>query len=168
MIVSSLSDVPTAMPRSIKADIAGRIRIIGSIGGAIGHCCTYGRTGKLKLLIDLPLTPSQNELLRMHWGKKARIQKDLVKRIWATPGRAQWMSAHEGEVRCRVEIVRQTTGSKEPDPDNLVASAKLIMDALVENDLLIDDDPFHVDLEVTWKRVKTKKEQGTSVSIEPI
>ena len=57
---------------------------------------------------------------------------------------------------------------KEPDPDNLVASAKLIMDGLVDNGFLIDDDPFHVDLDVSWMRAKEPKKQGCLVEIEAI
>ena len=54
----------------------------------------------------------------------------------------------------------------EPDPDNLTASAKLILDALQRVNVIKDDSPKSISLEVAWERAPRKTDQGTLVEIE--
>lgn len=64
-----------------------------------------------------------------------------------------------------VTITRKSVGV-EPDPDNLTASAKLILDALQRVGVIKDDSPQHISLTVKWERAKKRVEQGTVVTIE--
>ncbi len=54
----------------------------------------------------------------------------------------------------------------EPDPDNLTASAKLILDALQRVNVIKNDSPQYISLAVEWERAKKRVEQGTVVTIE--
>ena len=110
--------------------------------------------------MTLPLAPSQNQLLRMHWAKRKRIQKDFEWSIVQQVGNRS--SALRG---VHVTITRKSVGV-EPDPDNLTASAKLILDALQRVNAIKDDSPKNISLKVTWERASKKTDQGTLVEIE--
>ena len=88
--------------------------------------------------MTLPLAPSQNQLLRMHWAKRKRIQKDFEWSIVQQVGNRN--SALRG---VHVTITRKSVGV-EPDPDNLTASAKLILDALQRTNVIKDDSQQEV------------------------
>ena len=64
-----------------------------------------------------------------------------------------------------VTITRKSVGV-EPDPDNLTASAKLILDALQRVGVIKDDSPQYISLKVQWERAKKRVEQETVVTIE--
>jgi len=51
------------------------------------------------------------------------------------------------------------------DPDNTFASAKPLIDALVEIGLLPDDGPEDITLKVTQEKVAHRAEEGTAVKI---
>jgi Holliday junction resolvase RusA-like endonuclease len=115
--------------------------------------------------INLPLAPSQNQLLRMHWAKRKKRQKDF-----------EWLIVQAvGNWRCRapvpvldgvhITITRKSCGV-EPDPDNLTASAKLILDALQRVNVIKDDSPKSISLKVMWEKAKKKTDQGTLVEIK--
>ena len=110
--------------------------------------------------MTLPLAPSQNQLLRMHWAKRKRIQKDFEWSIVQQVGNRN--SAMRG---VHVTITRKSVGV-EPDPDNLTASAKLILDALQRVNVIKDDSPQYISLAVERERAKKRIEQGTVVTIE--
>jgi Holliday junction resolvase RusA-like endonuclease len=107
----------------------------------------------------LPLAPSQNQLLRMHWAKRKRIQKDFEWSIVQAVG-------NRSSALCgvHVTITRRSVGV-EPDPDNLTASAKLILDALQRVGVIKDDSPKHITLKVQWERAKKRVDQGTFVTV---
>jgi Holliday junction resolvase RusA-like endonuclease len=110
--------------------------------------------------INLPLAPSQNQLLRMHWAKRKKTQKDLQWLIVQQVGNRS--SALRG---VHVAITRKSVGV-EPDPDNLTASAKLILDALQRVNVIKDDSPKNISLKVMWEKASKKTDQGTLVEIE--
>jgi Holliday junction resolvase RusA-like endonuclease len=110
--------------------------------------------------INLPLAPSQNQLLRMHWAKRKKTQKDLQWLIVQQVGNRS--SALRG---VHVTITRKSVGV-EPDPDNLTASAKLILDALQRTNIIKDDSPKSISLKVMWERALKKTDQGTLIEIE--
>ena len=110
--------------------------------------------------ITLPLAPSQNQLLRMHWSKRKTKQKEIE---WLIVQQVGNRSAAVCGVH--VTITRKSVGV-EPDPDNLTASAKLILDALQRVNVIKDDSPQYISLTVKWERAKKRVEQGTVVTIE--
>jgi len=110
--------------------------------------------------LTLPLAPSQNDLLRMHWSKRKKKQKEIG---WLIVQQVGNRSAALCGVH--VTITRKSVGV-EPDPDNLTASAKLILDALQRVNVIKDDSPQYISLAVEWERAKKRVEQGTVVTIE--
>jgi Holliday junction resolvase RusA-like endonuclease len=110
--------------------------------------------------INLPLAPSQNQLLRMHWAKRKKRQKDFEWLIVQAVG--NWHSVLDG---VHITITRKSCGV-EPDPDNLTASAKLILDALQRVNVIKDDSPKSISLKVMWEKAKKKTDQGTLVEIK--
>jgi len=100
----------------------------------------------IHLTIDKP-TESPNELLRMHWSKRRKLQKDYDNRVLLAIGQAGVIIeyAEEGERR-RVIIERH--GWSLLDPDNLTGSVKLLVDALRHTRLLWDDTAKCLDLAV--------------------
>ena len=110
--------------------------------------------------INLPLAPSQNQLLRMHWAKRQKRQKDFEWLIVQQVGNRR--SVLNG---VHVTITRKSCGV-EPDPDNLTASAKLILDALQRVNVIKDDSPKNISLKVMWEKASKKTDQGTLVEIE--
>ena len=111
--------------------------------------------------IELPLAPSQNQLLRMHWSRRRKLKIDYTWLILQAVGNQS--SALNG---AHIKITRRTCGV-EPDPDNLTASAKLILDALQQAGVIKDDSPKHVSLTVLWEKCSKRKDQGTLVEIRP-
>ena len=110
------------------------------------------------------LAPSQNELLRMHWAKrksrKAAVGWFIIEQFGRLP-------PSKALKRAKVYITRVAMG-KEPDPDNLVASAKLILDALQDCNIIADDSPEHIDLDVRWQRAAKKADQKTIIEVLPV
>ncbi len=117
----------------------------------------------MTLKIELPLPPSQNQLLRMHWAKRRELKKfmawDIVSQKKHTPG-LPWR-------RAAVLVTRRSCG-KEPDPDNLTAANKLILDALQDAGVILDDAPEFITLVTQWERVPTRKAQGVTVAITKV
>ena len=95
----------------------------------------------------------------MHWSSRRKAQAKVAWEIIASG-----MKAKRPLQRARVSITRRTTGVA-PDPDNLVASAKLILDALVQLGIIADDTPDVVELEVNWEQAKKKADQGVRLQV---
>ena len=112
------------------------------------------------ILIKLPLAPSQNQLLRMHWAKRKKKQKEFEWLIVQAVG-----NSNSALVKSEITITRKSCGV-EPDPDNLTASAKLILDALQRTNIIEDDSPQNISLKVIWERAKKRVDQGTLVKIK--
>jgi hypothetical protein len=110
----------------------------------------------------IALTPSQNQLLRMHWSKRRTAKKNIA---WE-------LMKHFGKVKhaprkARVAITRMTVGV-EPDPDNLVAANKLILDALQDINAIEDDTSDCISLSTKWEKAESRKDQGVIVEVEKI
>ena len=112
------------------------------------------------ILINLPLAPSQNQLLRMHWAKRKKKQKEFEWLIVQAVG-----NSNSALVKSEITITRKSCGV-EPDPDNLTAAAKLILDALQRTNIIEHDSPQNISLKVMWERVKKRVDQGTLVKIK--
>ena len=111
------------------------------------------------MILNLPLPPSQNQLLRMHWSKRKRIQRDLAWEIVSQAGQKK-----NPPQRARVAITRKTCG-KAPDTDNLYAANKLVLDAMQQANVIRDDSPDAIILTTKWERAAKRVEQGVIVEV---
>ncbi len=101
------------------------------------------------MVLDIPCAPpGLNVLMRMHWARRSAAAKKWRKLVWVA--RCQ---AVIGKPVClshaRVTITR--TSPRLLDEDNLYGSAKLLLDALVRNELIQDDSPQHLELIVSQR-----------------
>lgn len=98
-----------------------------------------------------------NGLMRMHWAKLTQL-----KAKWAWLIKAQKPKKHKRPV-----VVTYTRISTHPmDLDNVAGSFKLIGDSLVGAGVLPDDSPDVItQLNVSWEKAATKKEQGVRIVI---
>lgn len=80
----------------------------------------------MTIFVEIPVrTPTFNVYTRMHWAKRRSLARQVATEIWlALGGRLP----DRPMKRCRITIERVST--KEPDPLELPASAKVILDAL--------------------------------------
>ena len=113
----------------------------------------------MRLVIpDIPKSPNgPRGLLRMHWAARKRYWE-----YWRNLIRAEIDNSHEPcQTKQHVSItqIRQ----KKLDPDNLIASCKPILDALVAWTLIKDDSPDYIELSV---RQDVEKGKFTIVVIE--
>lgn len=72
-------------------------------------------------------TPTVNELLRMHWRVRGRLQRRVALELYVALGLARWRPAQPW-ARARVRIERYSP--QQPDADALPGTAKLVLDAL--------------------------------------
>lgn len=112
-----------------------------------------------------------NVTQRMHWSARRRYAKELSAEIavlaWALIPPQPWS-------RATVRIERWSI--KEPDKDNLYASAKCLVDCLLPRStrhphglgFVVDDSPDHMDQTVVHKQAATRKQQSTTVIIEKV
>jgi len=115
-------------------------------------------TGQTMILVIYELAPGMNKLKRMHWAvyKKTRDK-------WQTLVRSQ-AGTRKVSGPCTVQITRYQSGTQ-LDPDNLVSSAKIPLDALVRSKVIEDDSSEHITLSVTAIRIKSRKDQRTEIVI---
>ena len=97
---------------------------------------------KLEFELGAP-TPSNNQLLRMHWAEYRKAKIALGWEVKALTASSDWLLPME---RVTVDIVR--IGKELLDRDNLFGGAKLLIDSLVDCSLIRDDDEEHIDLTV--------------------
>jgi len=95
--------------------------------------------------ITLPIvTNSPNRLLRMHWTERYKLQKDygyLIKAAIEDKHRIKYMYEYR-----KVEIFSYR--KQLLDPDNLVGSVKLLLDAIEEAGLIWKDSSEYLSLSV--------------------
>lgn len=111
--------------------------------------------------LELPLTPTLNALLRMHWRKRGRLKRD-----YAWDLRSQ-LPPNFGPLSFpRVQVTRVACGV-EPDGDNLAGGQKLVLDALTIAGVIEDDGPASIQLLPTkWARANTAAEQKTIIALD--
>lgn len=97
-------------------------------------------------------------LLNMHWRARHRL-KDM----WLLYVLEQRPSRWKAATGVAVHITRHSSG-KEMDPDNLYASCKFVLDALVRGRIIVDDSPEHITLTVSHEKAK-RGEGKTIISI---
>lgn len=78
--------------------------------------------------ITIPMRlPTLNEMLRMHWATRKRLHRGLSGEVLIAL-RALNQAPAQPIARCSIRIERHSPRS--PDPDNLVASVKPLLDVL--------------------------------------
>ena len=106
---------------------------------------------------DIPVSPNgPGGLLRMHWATRKRYND-----MWKIMVRQQITPQNPPEGKMSVRITQNRR--RRLDPDNLVASCKPILDALVAWGLIRDDSEKYCHLEV---RQTTGIYAETSIEIE--
>ena len=111
--------------------------------------------------ITLPYaTPSLNQLIRMHWGARKRLQDDLSFMVLAKS-----MAIPKAAPRDRRTVRITRHGPRKLDHDNLVGGCKPLVDALRGARLIHDDNPDCVRVIYT-QRTASKKTARTVVVIE--
>ena len=114
----------------------------------------------VKILLPDTITPSNNELLKMHWGALLRLKESYMWTLTAAGAHDPKYKAEPGEHRvvkflsCRRNML---------DEGNLAGGFKKLEDALVEMGLLIDDSPKYASM-VYAQRID-RKEPRTEILI---
>ena len=114
----------------------------------------------MKIIIKgvVPMLNGKDGMLRGHWSKRKKLKDQYYYEI---------LSQKPDKFEGKVKICLTRYGMSVPDPDNVGASGKLILDALVMAKV-IQDDSMDIVTDYTVKFCKCKrKEQRTEVSIEP-
>ena len=94
--------------------------------------------------IILPLvTPSNNELLRMHWTEQRKIKESYAWELVAVGAHDLKYKVKNREKRI-VRFMSFRLGML--DMGNLAGGFKPLEDALVDMDLLVDDSPKYADI----------------------
>lgn len=113
------------------------------------------------MILEIPeATPSNNTVMRVHFRKRSAEHKRwnwLVKE--ATNGHRI-----KAQDICIVTVKRY--GSRLLDWDNMAGGLKYLMDALIHNNLIIDDNPQCVTRLHMFQHKCSRKEEKTIVEIE--
>lgn len=106
------------------------------------------------------LTPTNNDLLGLHWAARARLRDEwyyLVKvaaQEFDIPLQAQGERREVHIVSYRLQLA---------DEDNLKGGMKPIFDALVNGNFLSDDDPAAIRQTIKQIKIKRRKDQRTRI-----
>lgn len=129
-------------------------------------------------------TPLLNVTLRQHWAKRRRKDKGLAWQVKVAILEGKQAIPPVPFQRARVTIIRRSLGT--PDRDGLVGGVKGLVDCLLHPGpvrmvdgkprclhptglgIVQDDGPDRLELVVKAERVRSKAEQGTSVTIEEL
>ena len=102
------------------------------------------------IVLEVPAAPpGLNRMLRMHWRARQTLSRKWRKSIWVA--RCQVIQGRPTPIeKAKVSIERISPNLL--DPDNLYASVKVVLDALRCNELIVNDDPDHLVLEVGQRK----------------
>ena len=99
-----------------------------------------------KLHIIIPeIPPTNNQLLRLHWRDRSRLNKTwywLIKESLMNNDFDPKSIKFEDKRTVKIVVYRKQIS----DIDNLYGGIKPVVDSLVKNDLLIDDGPKYCNL----------------------
>ena len=87
---------------------------------------------------------SPNKMLRMHWAVRRKLKREIVAELELRV--MPFLLKNEIPFRkCHIVVERHISGRhKFMDPDNLVGSMKMLIDAMRELGIINDDTPEHV------------------------
>ena len=116
-----------------------------------------------KALIVIPsITPSNNELIRMHHFARGRLKDNLIKQLAvAINNSGLQVTQMTAPGKRAVKITSYRKGVL--DKDNLVGGMKVLIDAIKDIGLLWDDSPEHM---VLIPRQHKDKKTRTEIYIE--
>lgn len=109
--------------------------------------------GARLLTLSVQVTPSLNQLTRMHWHRRVRMQAQMVCEIQGELGA---LSVERRQGKVNATITRYSPG--ELDYDNLVGGCKPLVDTLVAVGLVWDDSPEW--LVVDYRQTKCKRSEA--------
>jgi len=115
------------------------------------------------LKLVLPLPPSLPNL-RLHWSAQARLVRNF-KDVTYLNARGQRRPPRPPPELVRIDA--RFYGWNLRDEDNLVASLKLTLDALVDAGFIAADDPKHMELGEISQEID-RKDRRLEVTITPI
>jgi len=96
---------------------------------------------------------SPNKMLRMHFGARSRLKKSISVCIVA-------YADEMAELKPMINLdIKRFYGYRKRafDKDNLYGSAKILIDALRDHNIIPDDTPKHINLTVTQDKSPTKE-----------
>ena len=112
------------------------------------------------------VTPSLNAFARAHWRVIHALRRDWSQEVWVAK-LAQRIFADPRHEKVRV-LIERCSHRLIRDEDNLIGGCKPVMDALVENGLILDDNRDVV-LDMAVRQVKVRRlEACTIITIEPL
>ena len=116
------------------------------------------------VIIEVPLPgPELSPNARVHWSSRWRAAKSLEE--WVIVGARQ---GHTATVDPAVVSYHVRWCGHPPDEDNFVASMKAGLDALVHENVLVDDGPDHVKrIDVSYERVANRKDACVRITVSP-
>jgi hypothetical protein len=117
------------------------------------------------------ITPTLNEILRLHWRKRQAYQRQQAWILRAAIGRQRPASPF---ARAHVRIERRSTGTA--DHDGFIGGLKLLIDCLLPASkqhpcglgIIADDNPAVMTLDAVQVRVRHRVEQQTILAISEV
>jgi hypothetical protein len=106
------------------------------------------------------IPPSLNRLLRMHWAAKKDLRDN-----WSLLVRSQLQGTYLKPVvkmRCKITLAH----SRLFDQDNAYGACKVVIDALKDWKLIVDDSKKYLSLTVKQTKVP-HKQRHTIIELEP-
>jgi Holliday junction resolvase RusA-like endonuclease len=123
------------------------------------------RAGQRVISITIPRVPqSINALMRIHWRYRQKHSKLWNDEVFFALHQAGYLQPRTPYAKAKVTIHR--AGRRELDPDNLVASIKVVVDALRYAHVLVDDSPKHIKLIVTQSGCYNRPH--TRIDVQPL
>lgn len=111
---------------------------------------------------DLP--PAANRRERQHWAMHAKTKKQWVEYMAYLGGRRIPQAKPGNRRRVSIHLEKGSRG-KYDDEGNLDYRSKVILDALVELQILWDDDPSHLDYGGVQQTVTPGARKQTKVEV---
>lgn len=113
-------------------------------------------------ILPLSVAPSLNTIMRMHYHKKATIKKEVVRLLWE-------QDAHLHKFKGEVSFTFTRKSVRLMDWDNHCASMKFILDALVDMNVIKEDNPKVIkSFNPLQEKVGKKKEQLIKIKIREL
>jgi hypothetical protein len=108
-------------------------------------------------------TPTLNALTRAHWTKYRQLRRHWSMLVLVAKSEA---GAH-GNAREPMAVTVVRYGKQPLDPDNLTGGCKVLIDALKDHGLIVDDNPVNLTLHVEQKKDRYPRTHVSIRSIAP-
>ena len=117
----------------------------------------------------IPPPPSLNVMLNMHWGRRTKLKRRLVKEVWAQVAGSKhhkWVPLPRGQmvIHATRYAIRLLDGF-----DNYPGSLKWVVDALVKLQVIRDDtDEYLTAGHLTQVKVHHRKDERLVLIVEKL